>query len=177
MLDLVNRHAVWPENLKPVGDGDLEKESFASWWAKHEGKVSLPAELAEQWVYRHWTRSPFSFLALDRLHVREETWSTDEVLNHVTREWGITPNTDHDRKTFHGPWGPVSAAKWWTNGSWNIPMVILETPHGFVGHEGPNPDARYLLVEGHQRYRYLNLKVSDGEPTGPHRMFVLMIVP
>lgn len=174
MLNLVGRRSIWPESLAPIGQGDIDKEDFASWHARVGHRLEhLPPQLLEEWVHRHWLHSPFAFLDLNALRVREEMWSTDDILGQVAREWGITPNPAFDRTVFHGRFGPISAAKGWRNGTWDYPMVILETPNGFLGHDGPQPEARYLLVEGHQRLRYLNLKHSEGGPTGPHRMFVL----
>jgi hypothetical protein len=51
---------VWDETLEPVGEGTPVKETFSSWWDRYKSRLgNLHPEIAEQWIYRHWTKSPF----------------------------------------------------------------------------------------------------------------------
>ncbi|MCY1083745.1 hypothetical protein [Archangium lansingense] len=58
-------------------------------------------------------------------------------------------------------------------GTWDYPIVVLETPSGIRRREGPARGDRFLLIEGHQRTRYLNVLAHRGVRTGPHQVFVL----
>jgi len=39
-------------------------------------------------------------------------------------------------------------------GTWDYPLLIIATPHGFKDWSGPRPEWRYRLIEGHLRIRF-----------------------
>lgn len=62
------------------------------------------------------------------------------------------------------------------SGTWDYPIVVLETPNGFRDYGGAKPLAKYLLIEGHQRLRYLNALVAREETEhlqSDHCLFLL----
>lgn len=175
MFDLrADLPAAWSEELKPRGESTLQKEPFEAWWARNKFVLSnLHPEIAEQWIYRHWTYSPYCHLPLSELTWRVERWPTVRIieelrLNRVAGEW----NSEFDYKVFHGkefePGRTMDAV-----GTWNIPIIIIETPHGVLSRSGPHPDARYWLIEGHQRLRYLNALHERNSCAAEHAIFVL----
>ena len=53
-------------------------------------------------------------------------------------------------------------------------MVLLSTPHGVIDNGAAHPEVRYVLIEGHQRHRYLNALHARGTPPpGPHEVIIL----
>lgn len=66
--------------------------------AQPAGLVHLPEDLCEQWIYRHWTYSPFSFLPLDGLAWERRLWSGEQLLASIHRAWGgeLHPQFDFD---------------------------------------------------------------------------------
>lgn len=53
-------------------------------------------------------------------------------------------------------------------------MVLLSTPFGVIDSGELLPDLRLVIVEGHQRYRYLNaLHVLGRAPALPHETIIL----
>jgi hypothetical protein len=180
MLNLRNPDLpVWSGELKPVSEGELGKEPFNTWWTRHRGRLrNLHPEIAEQWIYRHWTYSHFSFLPLERLTWREEVWDSDKILSVVVRYGhdGCDYAPDFDYCTFRRRGGAdrLQTARALDAGTWDFAIVVLEAPDGFLDARRPLPDARYVLIEGHQRMRYLNaLRTRNWRPLGPHRVFVL----
>jgi hypothetical protein len=172
------RPPVWPERLKPVGEGGFDKEPFEEWWGRQETELGhLPAELCEQWIYRHWHYSPFAFLPLDNLVCEELSLFTPDIIDNVHREYGGELNPGFDRNVFErGTLGePLPTAKaFLERGTWDYPIVVLRTPNGFAGFTRVSQNIRLVLVEGHQRHRYLNaLAFFRAAPPGPHRVFVL----
>lgn len=93
--------------------------------------------------------------------------------------WGW-PDSDQDpdfnHAVFHGkdfePGRTMDAT-----GTWNIPPVILEAPSGLLTDEGARPEARYRLIEGHQRRCYLHALTShrEGRPGATHEVFLLTL--
>jgi hypothetical protein len=60
------------------------------------------------------------------------------------------------------------------SGTWDFPMVLLSTPGGVIDGNRPLPDVRLVIVEGHQRHRYLNALHALGHPPeGPHDTIIL----
>jgi hypothetical protein len=168
----------WPIELAPVGDGTFEKESFAVWWARHNDRLShLDPLIAEQWIHRHWYHSHFAFLPLDELRWSRESWQASKIISDVVR-YGLG-NEYHpafDYKAFAArPGRPALAtAAALDRGTWDYPIVVLSTPSGFRDIPDDRPDARFVLIEGHQRMRYLNaLLMHKCIDTGPHDVFVL----
>ncbi len=181
MLNLRNpKLPTWPNEFRPVGESSLDKESFEAWWARNRERLRhLHEQIAEQWIYRHWTYSHFSFLPLDALSWRLETWESADIVREVVR-YGHerTPySPEFDYQTFQRGGGsdrhPTARAL--DGGTWDYPIIVLETPDGFIDAGRDLPDARFVLVEGHQRMRYLNALLRRGHtPLGPHQLFVLL---
>ncbi|MEY3833527.1 MAG: hypothetical protein RLZZ130_1005 [Pseudomonadota bacterium] len=167
----------WPNALEPRGEGTFEKEAFAAWWERNQSKLTnLPADLCEQWIFRHWTNSPFTFLPLDSLAVERNRWEGDFLLKSIYRAFGGELSVQFDYDTFQGKGGDdrLQTAKALDSGTWDYPMVLLSTPAGVMDLDGPHPNVRYVIVEGHQRHRYLNALHALGKPpTGPHEVLIL----
>jgi hypothetical protein len=181
LIDVRGRHAlVWDPPLEPIGHGKFDKEPFEAWWERNGHRLpDLHPLVAEQWVYKYWRHSPFCHLPLERLSCRLERWPVEHILSDVA--WSM-PDSDDDPQfnyqVFHGR----SSEPGWTmdaTRTWNIPPVILEAPDGLLTDIGERPDARYWLIEGHQRRRYLHALASRSEGAGrpgtTHEVFVLTL--
>ena len=167
----------WPKELKPIGEGSFDKESFSDWWKRKRSRLpNLPADLCEQWIHRHWTNSPFTFLPLDSLAVKRQRWEGEFLLKSVYRAFGGELAVEFDYDTFQRSGGDNrhQTAKALDSGTWDYPMVLLSTPAGTIDWKTPLPDVRFVIVEGHQRHRYLNALHGLGKaPLGPHEVLIL----
>lgn len=166
----------WDENLRPVGESTFEKETFEDWWHRNgKALAHLHPIIAEQWIYRHWTHSPYCSLPLARLDWRRETWLTERLLDELGKPHREHWQPEWDYGVFHGndsePGTTMDAT-----GTWDYPVVILETPHGALTIFGEEPDVRFWLIEGHQRLRYLNTLHHRGECASQHDVFVLTLL-
>lgn len=170
MLDLAELEGTgeWPAELSP------KDEEFEAWWARHQLRLGhLHPRLVEQWVHRHWDYTPFRFIPLDTLTWRLETWSTERVLSSVALLGAGPLDPEHDGECFAFAEGGHPTATGFQHGTWDYPIAILETPGGVRLHEGPVSEARFVLIEGRQRVRYLNVLTHGDVRTGPHQVFVL----
>ena len=53
-------------------------------------------------------------------------------------------------------------------------MILLNTPNGIEDGGEQKADVRFVIVEGHQRHRYLNaLHALGNPPKGPHKVFIV----
>lgn len=176
-LTLPDDRSVWPEQLRPRDEGEFEKETFNQWWIRNGAKLRhLPPELCEQRIYRHWTHTRFRFLPLDNLSCERRWFAGEELLGSIYRAFGGDLHPQFDYKTFQRRGGedrhPTAVAL--DSGSWDCPMVLLSTPNGIVDLGQNRPEVRHVIVEGHQRHRYLNaLHMLGNPPIGPHEVFIL----
>jgi len=176
MLDITLRELAWSAELMPVGEGDLEKEGFDAWWARNRVRLShLEPRIAEQLVHRHWRHSPYCFLDLDRLTWRLERWSSARIIDDVYMPgWDLDPEFDYDAFNRNNRFGghptsrPMNAT-----GTWDYPIVLLETPNGVRDRPEERPDVRFLLIEGHSRRRYLNALMARCLAQPDHEVFVM----
>lgn len=162
--------------MKPLGFETTEVEPFPDWWERHKAKLSnLHPEICEQWIYRHWERSPLSFLPLDRLEWTEDRWSPQRFLSEVGLSGGQDPiDPVWDYCSFHEfPDNPTARAL--DQGAWDFPPVLLKTANGFYDVHGLLCERSYLLVEGHQRRRYLGALVARGNKLDDQRVFILAL--
>lgn len=155
----------------------MSKESFAAWWGRNRGSLNhLPADLCEQWIYKHLTNSPFCFPPLDSLSWSRACWTGEKLLASVYRAWGGELEPSFDYATFQGRGGDdrLQTAVALDAGTWDYPMVLLSTPDGVIDLGEVRPDVRFVIVEGHQRHRYLNAMHALGRPPmGPHQVIIL----
>ncbi|MER9864494.1 hypothetical protein [Mesorhizobium sp. M0185] len=173
-LDIRGAECSWPEELKPMQEGSyFSRETFDDWWERNSSRlVQLHPMIAEQWVYRHWTLSPYCHLPLEQLRWRLEEWSTQQILRDVFIA-DINVDAEHDFKVFNEFGGIPPAPVMNATGTWDYPILVLETPSGVQTYARELPDVRYLLVEGHNRYRYLNALAAKGRLSAHHSVFVL----
>lgn len=173
MLDIRGHSVAWDEALAPRDISQWDREPFAEWWARCQGRLSnLHPQIAEQWIHRHWTLSGDTWLPLESLHWRLEQWSTERILGEVyIRDWHLDP--EHDYKVFNAYGETPTAAPMNAKGTWDYPLLTLETPSGVRTHGGELPHVRYLLIEGHSRYRYLNALAVRGRAAAQHEVFIL----
>lgn len=174
MFDLhSNKNPNWPESLAPIGEGGHNKESFEDWWERNStGLSNLHPDIAEQWVYRHWHYSPYSFIDLHNLKWELKDWTTEQIIDAVYNE-RCQFNAEHDHKVFNrfdsNPTsGPMNAT-----GTWDYPIVVMHVPHGIIDCDGEHPEVRHFLIEGHSRVRYLNALTEYGSPLGEHKVYVI----
>lgn len=176
-LKLPDYRSVWPEHLRPRGEDTIEKETFDCWWSRNGAELAhLPSVLCEQWIHRHWTHSPFSFLPLQTLAWLKRSLGGEELLGSVYRVFAGELNPQFDYETFHRRGGADRhrTAVALDSGSWDYPMVLLSTPYGIVDVDTMHPAVRLVLVEGYQRHRYLNALHALGRPpAGTHKVIIL----
>lgn len=177
MLDLRRRNGcVWDAALKPFRMDERDKEPFEAWWDRHQQRLShLHPQVAEQWIYRHWSHSYMAFLELDQLDWRLETWHAQEILERIHLEFGGPMDAEHDYAAFNGrgSFGPIQTARALNAGEWDMPLLALETPSGLLSSDGPLPDVRYVVAEGSKRMRYLFALERLGHHPGPQKVFLL----
>jgi hypothetical protein len=165
----------WDKSLQPRGEGTFNKERFGPWWKRNEASLAhLHPMIAEQWIYKHWSWSPYKHLPIASLCWQQEKWSTERILADVYVREGfgkLNPASDYKcfRDTDFEPGLTMDAT-----GTWNYPIVVLQTPNGIRTESGRvNPSVRYCLIEGHQRVRYLNALKFYGAAAAEHLLFVL----
>jgi len=166
--------SAWDKSLMPAGFGTAQKEPLESWEKRnHRALAHLHPAISEQWIYRHWSSSPYKNLPIEGLTWRQERRKTDKILDEVFRRWPSGPlEPEFDYNTFHGK-GFEPALTMDKTGSWNYPIVILETPEGIRTSSSTLANVRYCLIEGHQRVRYLNALKSRGECADEHLAFII----
>lgn len=98
------------------------------------------------------------------------------MLDSIFRAWGgeLHPQFDYDAFQGNGGSDRTATAVALDGGTWDFPMVLLSTPSGVVNEGVERPKVRLVVVEGHQRHRYLNALHALGKgPAGPHETIIL----
>ena len=114
------------------------------------------------------------FLDLDRLSWRLERWKGDRIIRDVHARWD-TMDADWDHRIFFERSMPTGRP-FEATGTWDFPIIVLETPKGIKEVTGMMPEIRYLLIEGHLRRRCLNAVMSKGEAAPEHELFVMSLI-
>jgi hypothetical protein len=172
-----NQSSPWPEELRPEGHDTFQKEGFARWWARVGPRLQhLHPTICEQWLHRHWDASRAAFLPLDHLSWRIDRMTTAAIVDQVHREWARTLDAEHDYKIFHRDGeNKHPTARALDLGAWDYPIVLLETPEGVRNRHEELPAVRLMLIEGHQRHRYLTARYALGKEVFDQDVFVLSL--
>jgi len=174
---------VWPGEFRPLHRGVKLVEGFDDWFARSREAVGhLHPEICEQWLYRHWRGTPLCFIPLEGLSWTLERWSPRQFLDTVgTWNTGraLDPEADFRAmtETRLGKKQRTQTAVALDAGEWDYAPIVLSMPVGYVDLHGLDCAQTYLLVEGHQRRRYLNALMHRGVELGPQRVFVLRSEP
>jgi hypothetical protein len=60
-------------------------------------------------------------------------------------------------------------------GTWDYPIVVIETPEGVLDYHTPFPEFRFCLIEGHKRLHYLKAFAGQSLTANRHDVFVLTL--
>lgn len=83
----------WSPQLRPIGEGTFDRETFDQWWRKAKPFIPhLHPQIAEQWIYKHWTNSPYCYLPLQNLEWRCEEWKTEAIFKEIFVRPSFGPN-------------------------------------------------------------------------------------
>tara|TARA_R110001599_G_C11978273_1_gene634637 strand:+ start:89 stop:643 length:555 start_codon:yes stop_codon:yes gene_type:complete len=169
--------STWPPHLAPIGEG-FQKEPFITWWLRNRQELQhLDKRICEQWIYRHWGYTDFDFLELERLSYKSIFLSAQEIVYSVAYDRGVTLTPETDRYVFERsaagiPIAPATAFQ--RLNTWDYPIITLEAAGGYIGRRASSLEPSLVLIEGHQRFRYLTSLVHHYDaPEGPHEVFVL----
>jgi hypothetical protein len=181
ILDVTNSECecAWDSALKPIGEF-WNREAFDLWWDRCQTQVGhLHPMIAEQWVHRPWGESPYRHLPIEQLRWCLEEWDTSKILEkvYVRRHFGeFHPDSDlqyiqnTDSQKFKSLQAHLKAT-----GTWDYPIVVIETPEGVLDYDTLFPEFRFCLIEGHKRLRYLNVFASQSLTANRHDVFVLTL--
>jgi hypothetical protein len=174
MLDLRGGQTTWPDELKPIGEGEtFDKEPFAAWWGRCAHLLpGIPPLAAEQWIHRHWSHSPYFGIPLQPLRGWIETWTADQILSQV-----YIGETLHPAWTYKQLKDHHTGRTMIERGAWDYPLLVMATPQGFKDWAGRHPRRRSCLIEGHQRFRFLNALAQRGEAAPHYDVLVLAYDP
>jgi hypothetical protein len=177
-IDLRSRYDLaWDEALSPHGHDSAHKETYADWWARTSLSLAhLEPRIAEQWIYRHFQNSPFCHLPLDRLAWRLEMWPGETLVDRI--RW-LNKDRDDPRADYQAH-QTLSREReprltFDASGTWNIPVLAIESLGGFITVRGFIPGPAIHLIEGHRRMRYLRSLFVHGDPMREHEIFILTL--
>lgn len=165
---------VWGEDLKPNGHETWNKEEFSIYWERNKFLFfDLPPELIEQWVFRYFDSHPHCYIPLSDIKCTKVKIEPREFMDNVRSATDNILNPDWDYEVFHNnPKGhPTSNAL--DQGSWDYPPVLLSVPDGFTDGYDSWPEAKYLLIEGHQRRRYLNALLHRNKALQKQEVYII----
>lgn len=160
----------YPDHLSPeFDDTGGVVTPFEEWWPRvREAFPHVPAEVARDWLHRHWRYSTYDWLAsADYRFTRVEWASTD--LRSIRINWNNFADQPEDvidqgrylAERHRIVYGNDLAEYMIENGTWPVPPVILDNRDGHV-HKRYELPTTYVLVEGHRRFQIGSYLASTG---------------
>jgi hypothetical protein len=178
----MEHECVWDETLKPIGEYPWEKESsFPDWWKRVNKQLGhLRPQIAEQWIHRHWKRTPFKHVQLENLTWRLEQWKTSDIFEKIYVRndcWrngldSLTPDGDYEENK-NDEDQPAKSLR--SIGTWDYPIVVISTPNGVRDYDEHLAHVRFCMIEGHWRLQLLWAWASKKLAADRHQVFVLEV--
>ena len=175
MLQLIGGR--WPDEWKPEGwtwGRMKDYEPFEVWWQRCGHHFpSLDERVLEQWVHRHWSCSPYFGFPLQHCDCSVERLTTETLISQLGQVdcWRDDPfyaDRGFDAYSRLRDWQPMTI-----KGTWDMPILLVNSPAGFAFDEMEFPHFAYWLIEGHTRHDYLRCLAAKGKATADHEALVL----
>lgn len=163
----------YPEHLAP----ELDENSgcpitpFDEWWPSVKTEFSnIPDEIAKEWLYRHWGRSPYSWLRSDLYDFNIEEFPSNQLTLLLNRIYRFEVESEKLREKGMYLCGEHPEWKWrpreliWLvkfmnkNRVFPSPIIVLDNRDGHLAimpdtivHSSRIPKGM-VLIEGHLRH-------------------------
>jgi hypothetical protein len=117
----------------------------------------VPEEVAQDWLHRHWSHSPFGFLSSNRYQFARVLWDLTKLLDILAwpDEWDPGKTLCHGRHllTVDFSLGRYMRAR----RAFPLPIVVLDNRTGALDSDPRRPDTAqfprsHVVVEGHRRH-------------------------
>ena len=168
----------YPDELAPNFDeGGGVITPFDEWWARvSKSYPTVPKDVAEQWLHRHWGHSHFGFLVSDDYVFELVNFDPEEILN----IWNFS-NKDVQEAKKTGAYRLTQ--NFWVRNymvetlKFPRPIIVLDNldnhieeiidrPHWLKGHQK-------ILVEGHRRHEVAVGMFLKGMLSEPLEMWLM----
>jgi hypothetical protein len=147
----------YPKKLSPAFD-EVDSVAFSKWWERvHTSYPSVPVDVAQQWLHRHWGLSPFGFLTSSRYSFSRDHWPSTQLSDVKSRAngWDIAKTLDRGKYLYSLDTWLVQFMR--THRSFPVPIIILDNRAGAIQGDASLPvdetvPRSYIVVEGHTRF-------------------------
>lgn len=170
---------MWEEfdQLSVSGQGE-DREPFDRWYERVREEIPhVPPCVAEHWLYRHESRTPYTWLPLGRLRFEQQTWDLARVLKIGE---GVEPNwsPSWSEELGHVSWRRETELGEYmlAHGTWPFPIIVLDNDGAVQPPQGCEL-ARWHLIEGHMRSAYMDHLAKTQQAKPQHQVWVATIAP
>ena len=158
----------YPAELSPLSEDHETKTPFAEWWAEVEASFpTVPVDVAEQWLHRHWGNSPYGYLKSRDYGFELQRWPADRLAKIRTNQTDYAADNEPERA--HGLWlCDVDSRRYpyWladfmvAEHDFPVPIIVLDNRDGHIPAKpkrGSFPrravlPPEFILIEGHKRF-------------------------
>lgn len=168
----------YPEKLAPEFDkGGGVSTPFNEWWERVHGEFPfVPEDVAEQWLHRHWSHSPYSFLRSRSYRFELTEFDPSDILG----IWNF--NSDNGDSTKQTGLYRLSQRFWVRdfmveNKRFPKPIIVLDNQDQHILSLENRPDwlenKPLILVEGHRRYEVAVGMMQKDPLDNPQKMWLM----
>lgn len=164
------------DQLSVSGEGET-CEPFERWHDRVREEIPhVPACVAEHWLYRHGSGTPYTWLPLSRLRFQLQTWDLAQVQQigeGIEPRWcpGWSDALGTDRHRRESSLGQYMLE----HGTWPVPIIVLDNAAGICAPDD-EPMARWHLIESHMRSAYIDHLAKTQKAQSHHQVWVATMV-
>jgi hypothetical protein len=147
----------YPKHLEPHGHGTIAKEGFSAWWERARSSfLTVPRNVARQWLHRHWGQSAFGWLPSQGAQFTLEYWQPSEVVAlQIWREgtpgyadWGdqLLANAAQSKQYRYGVACIMNRRH-----RWPAPPIVWHRAAPLANEHYSQLPTGFVLVEGNRR--------------------------